>query len=224
MNRIRLVICRHGESIMNKHNKFSGWTDTPLNRLGIAQSFTVANLLKNNDFIPNKIFTSRLSRSYQTSEIIRYHLQKNIPMDLSWRLNERNYGVLEGVSRSDAEEEYGKENIHLIRNDYYTLPYFSNGEPIKDLNILHNNDRTNVLGESGNMVMKRFYPYWDIEVKKALLEDRSILIVSHKHILRCIIQLLEGKKYENIFIDNGEVIIYEFDNNLQLVQKKIWRA
>ena len=227
MKYLRLVITRHGQSIWNKENKFTGWSDIELTSKGILKSHELSNKLINNNLIPNKIYTSELIRSIKTSEIIKENLLKNtdknnIDITKSWRLNERNYGILEGVNRDDACKLYGKKNINNIRKKYYYMPYIRDNKAIIDSNILYNNNIDTVIGESLNMIHKRLYPLWNECIEKDLLYNNTILIVSHKNTIRTLMKIIEDLKIqevENLDINNSDLIIYKFDKNFNLLDK-----
>lgn len=223
-NRFKLIFCVHGESILNSLNKFSGWSDTSLHKKGIHQSFYIGQKLLNHHLIPNVIYTSQLSRTKQTSSIIQHFLKKEIQNISSWKLNERHYGILEGVNREKAINEYGKSNIYEIRNNYYTMPYFFENNYILDTNLLINNEKESIIGESGNMVAKRFLPYFYNEITNNFINNDTIMIISHKHVLKTLIKELEKKndeEYKNIEVPQGVLFYYEFDKNLNLITKKI---
>ena len=225
----RLIITRHGQSIWNKENKFTGWSDIELTSKGILKSHELSNKLINNNLIPNKIYTSELIRSIKTSEIIKENLLKNtnkndIDITKSWRLNERNYGILEGVNRDEACKLYGKENINNIRKKYYYMPYIRNNKAIVDNNILFNNNIDTIIGESLNMIHKRLYPLWNEYIKNDLLYNNTILIVSHKNTIRTLMKIIEDLKIqevENLDINNSDLIIYNFDKNFNLLDKNL---
>ena len=225
----RLIITRHGQSIWNKENKFTGWSDIELTSKGILKSHELSNKLINNNIINNKIYTSELIRSIKTSEIIKENLLKNtnkndIDITKSWRLNERNYGILEGVNRDEACKLYGKENINNIRKKYYYMPYIRNNKAIVDNNILFNNNIDTIIGESLNMIHKRLYPLWNEYIKNDLLYNNTILIVSHKNTIRTLMKIIEDLKIqevENLDINNSDLIIYNFDKNFNLLDKNL---
>jgi 2,3-bisphosphoglycerate-dependent phosphoglycerate mutase len=223
-NRFKLIFCRHGESILNSQNKFSGWSDTPLHKKGIHQSFYIGQKLLNHNLIPNVIYTSQLSRTKQTSSIIQHFLKKEIQNISSWKLNERHYGILEGINREKAINEYGKSNIYEVRNNYYTMPYFFENNYILDNNLLINNEKESIIGESGNMVAKRFLPYFYNEITNNFINNDTLMIISHKNVLKTLIKELEKKndeEYKNIEVPQGVLFYYEFDKNLNLITKKI---
>ena len=115
LKKFKLILCRHGESILNKQNKVSEWSDTNLNYRGISQSFFIGQKLLNHNLIPDTIYTSQLKRTKQTSSIIKYFLKKDVHTISSWILNERYYGILEGKNQHEAIIEYGAYNIHKIK-------------------------------------------------------------------------------------------------------------
>jgi 2,3-bisphosphoglycerate-dependent phosphoglycerate mutase len=219
----KLILGRHGESILNSQNRFSGWIDTPLNKKGILQSFYMGQKLLNNHLIPNIIFTSQLIRTIQTSNIIQHFLKKDIQTISSWNLNERHYGILQGKNRNEAIKEYGIENISAIRNDFYAMPYFFDNKYIYDTNHLINNEKESIIGESSNMVAKRFLPYFYNEIKYHFIENNILMIISHKHVLKTLIKELEEKndeEYKEIKIPHDVLFYYEFNENFQLIRKK----
>lgn len=124
-----LLLVRHGKSIWNLENKFTGWSQIPLSDEGILDAFNIRNKLHNHNLLPNKIFTSNLKRAIFTSEIIKNNY-KNIPIKTSWRLNEKNYGDLEGVTRKYISDISSKEELHNIRNSYLTKPIVLFEKPV----------------------------------------------------------------------------------------------
>ena len=226
MNNFKLLICRHGESIWNKNNKFTGWSNINLTKKGRKQAIKKSLILKNNNIIPNKILTSKLIRSIDTSEIIKYNLNKNSNIDLNintyWRLNERHYGILEGINRNDAYIKYGKENIENIRKKFYYMPYIINNENIIDNGSLINNNYETPIGESNNMVYKRVLPFWEKTIKYELNKNKTILIVSHKNTIRCLMKIFENLNdidFKNTNIEHDELILYNFDQNFKILNK-----
>ena len=112
----RFLICRHGESIWNKDNKFAGWTEIPLTDKGKNDSLLTAKKLLSNNFIPDKIYTSDLIRTKDTAEIIKNAINPNIETESCWRINERHYGSCEGIKRSLLKDRFGKEAVSFLKN------------------------------------------------------------------------------------------------------------
>lgn len=225
MNCHKLIITRHGQSIWNKLNKFTGWSNIELTNEGIEKSKKLSKKLIKYNYIPNKIYTSNLIRSIQTSEIIKNNIQNNNNIDIvkSWRLNERHYGILEGLNRDYANKIYGNKTISSIRKKYYYMPYIINNQPIIDHNIINNNQNL-MMGESINMVYKRLLPLWDEQIKTDILRNNNLLIVSHKNTIKALMKIIEElniNEIENLDIQNSELIVYNFDNQLRLLNKEI---
>lgn len=221
---IRLLICRNGESILNHQNKITGWIDSPLNKKGIYESFQIAEKLQKNNLIPHTIYTSNLLRSIQTGEIIKNYLKYNSESFSSWRLNEKNYGILEGLNINKANDIYGIDNINIIKNDFYAMPYFFENKPLFDSNILINNNEETNIGESSNMVTKRFLPLWNNNITPILYENKTLLIISHNEFLCSFIRFLENinvNQYKNININKNDIIYYELNNNLEIIKKNL---
>ena len=212
----KIILCRHGESVWNKQNKFTGWSNISLTNKGIQQSYNIFNKLKNNNLTPDIIYTSKLKRAIHTSLLIRQSFD-NIPdIKIKWQLNERNYGELEGVNREYAKNYYGKENIKNIREKLHYLPVFKNKIPLLDYeneNIIYN-------GESNNMIKKRIDYLWNNELNNLLENNKLLLIVSHKNVLRILIKNFENindKDFEKIDVGNASPILYDFDKNSKLI-------
>ena len=118
----RFLICRHGESIWNKENKFAGWSEVPITDKGKKDSIKVAEKLLKENFIPNKIYTSDLIRTKQTGEIIKNKINPSIILESDWRINEKHYGSYEGIKRSIIKDRFGAEYLKKIRSDFNVRP------------------------------------------------------------------------------------------------------
>lgn len=222
MKNFKLIICRHSESIWNKKNCFTGWSNIALTKKGCQDSLKSAYILKKNNIIPNRILTSKLIRSINTSEIIKDTLKIENKIESTWKLNERNYGMLEGMNRDIASKKYGAKNIKNIRQKFYYMPYIINNKVIMDNNILKNNEEETPIGESNNMVYKRVLPYWEDTIKKYLYQNEILLIVSHKNTLRCLMKIFENltiDEFNKTDINNNELILYTFDSNFKFRNK-----
>ena len=211
----KIILCRHGESIWNKQNRFTGWSNISLTDNGIDQSYNIFNKLKNHNLSPDMIYTSKLKRAIYTSLLIRQNFD-NIPdIKTRWELNERHYGDLEGMNRDYAKSYYGKENIKNVREKLEYLPIFKNKIPLLDYenkNIIHK-------GESNNMIKKRVDNLWKNEINNLLENNKLLLIVSHKNVLRILIKIFENindKDFEKIDVGNASPILYDFNKNLKL--------
>ena len=119
---IKLVLVRHGESIWNLENKFTGWTDVDLSENGIKEAINAGKILKNNNFTFDLAYTSVLKRANRTLDYILKELNLDIPIKYSWRLNERHYGALQGLNKDETRQKYGEEQVHLWRRSADTRP------------------------------------------------------------------------------------------------------
>ncbi len=119
----RIVLLRHGQSLWNRENRFTGWTDVDLSDDGVAEAVAAGKLLRAEGFTFDAAYTSYLKRAVRTLDIILSTLDLDwIPVEKSWRLNEKHYGVLQGLDKSRTAELYGQEQVHLWRRDYDTAP------------------------------------------------------------------------------------------------------
>lgn len=212
----KIILCRHGESIWNKQNRFTGWSNISLTDKGIQQSHNIFKKLKYNNLTPDIIYTSKLKRAIYTSLLIRQNFENTPDIKTRIELNERHYGELEGVNRDYAKSIYGNENIKNIREKLEYLPIFKNNIPLIDYenkNILFN-------GESNNMIKRRVDYLWNNELNNLLENNKLLLIVSHKNVLRILIKNFENindKDFEKIDVNNASPILYDFNNNSKLI-------
>ena len=119
---IKLVLVRHGQSVWNLENKFTGWTDVDLSENGIIEAHEAGKLLKENNYTFDIAYTSVLKRANHTLDIILEELGLNIPINYSWRLNERHYGALQGLNKDETRKKYGDEQVKLWRRSYDITP------------------------------------------------------------------------------------------------------
>ena len=196
LKKFNLILIRHGESIWNKSNRFTGWANIALTNKGIYQAKNLAKELKNNKIRPNFIFTSNLIRAYDTAKII--NSQVNSKIIKSWRLNERSYGSLEGLSRSCIKNKYAEQYL-LFKNNLSIKPMIDD--------FPDNNKSESIVD-----TMNRFKPLWNNQLKQILNnKNNKIMIVSHKNQIRSI--LLFFKLNPNIEIKNCSSIFINYDKN-----------
>ncbi|HOZ53900.1 MAG TPA: 2,3-diphosphoglycerate-dependent phosphoglycerate mutase [Bacilli bacterium] len=224
-----LVLLRHGESVWNKENKFTGWTDVDLSEKGIEEAKEAGILLKNNNFNFDIAFTSVLKRSKDTLYYVLDELNaRNIPVEYSWKLNERHYGALQGLNKEETKEKYGEKKVQEWRRSFLVHPptlsitderYPGNDVLYKDLS-----KEELPLTESLYDTMQRVIDYYENKIKFKLLENKNVLIVAHGNSLRALIKYLESisdDEIMNIEIPTGKPYIYEFDANL-IIKKKYY--
>lgn len=197
----KLVCVRHGQSLWNKENRFTGWTDIELSEEGEKEAKRAGELLK--DFKFYKVFTSVLKRAIKTAEIILDVTgQKNLELVKNEALNERHYGDLQGKNKAEVGEEVGAEQLHLWRRGYDTPP--PNGESLKD-------------------TKERVIPYYKENIEPLLKEGKDILISAHGNSLRALTMYLEDiatDKISDLNIPTGKPYVYELNDNLEIKEKK----
>lgn len=223
---IKLVLVRHGQSIWNLENKFTGWTDVELSSKGIYEAITAGKLLKEKGFTFDIAYTSYLKRANDTLDYILKELgQSNIPIYYSWRLNERHYGALQGLNKDETKEKYGEEQVHLWRRSADVRPpmldkkdarYPGNDPKYKDLS-------DDDLPQTENLIdtVNRVIEYWNSDIKKELLNNKKIIIVAHGNSLRGLMKYLDNLSNEevmNLEIATGKPICYELDDELKPIR------
>ncbi|CUM67799.1 uncharacterized protein PRCAT00005505001 [Priceomyces carsonii] len=224
----KLVILRHGESQWNHENKFCGWIDIPLSSKGKEEALTAGQLIAQNNLDPQIIYTSKLTRSIQTGNIILEELKKlYIDQIKTWRLNERHYGKYQGVDKSKVYEELGPEKYQWVRRDYLGLP--PQVEQGKDVSIDERYDFIDIpkdklpTGESLKMVMDRLIPYFTSEIlQKNLIElNKTVLIVTHGSVVRSLIKYMNNvsdKDISKINVPTGVPMVFELNDEGSLIR------
>ena len=220
----KLILLRHGQSEWNAKNLFTGWVDVPLSDQGRQEATHGGELMKQENILPDIVFTSLLRRAIMTANLSLDAADRHwIPVKRSWRLNERHYGALQGKDKKAIRDEYGNEQFMLWRRSYSTPPpeielgsEFSqdtdprySGEPIP---------RTECLEQ----VLERLLPYWDQEIVPELKSGKTVLVAAHGNSLRAIVKHLDQISDEDISglnIPTGVPLYYELDENLQPVKK-----
>ena len=223
---MKLVLLRHGESVWNKENRFTGWTDVDLSEKGVKEAENAGKLLKDKVYIFDVSFTSILKRANRTLEIVLKEMNLNIPVYYSYRLNERHYGALQGLNKDEMRKKFGDEQVHIWRRSYDVRPpelskdderYPGNDPKYKDLT-----PEELPLTECLKDTLERVLPYYNNEIKKHLENKENVLVVAHGNSLRSIIKYLENISDEdimNVEIPTGIPYVYELDDNLTIKEK-----
>ena len=223
---IKLVLVRHGQSVWNLENKFTGWTDVELSEKGIAEAKEAGKVLKEKGFKFDVAYTSFLKRANDTLSYILGEMgESDVLIKKTWRLNERHYGALQGLNKDETKKKYGEEQVLLWRRSVDVRPpelsvdderYPLNDPKYKDLSI-------DELPKTENLIdtINRVMVYWDSDIKKDLLEDKKVIIVAHGNSLRGLIKYLDNLTDEEIIkveIETGNPICYELDENLKPIR------
>lgn len=222
----KLILVRHGQSVWNLENRFTGWVDVPLSKKGSEEAIISGRKMKDINF--DTIYVSHMLRSIQTLHYILLELNdqripifhhedpriknwehysgdhnKELPVYQSVELAERYYGQLQGLNKAETIDKYGKDQVHLWRRSYDVNP--PGGESLKDTTI-------------------RTIPYFKNHILKDLQADKTVLVVAHGNSLRSIVMYVEGiseKDIPNLEIPTGVPILYNLDKNMKILEKKL---
>ncbi len=222
----RLVLLRHGESVWNRENRFTGWTDVDLSEKGFEEARRAGCLIREAGLPIDIAYTSLLKRAIRTLWIVLDELDRMwIPVHATWHLNERHYGALQGLSKSETAARYGEAQVHRWRRGYADMPPLlersDNRYPGNDPRYRNIPERDLPLGESLKLTVERFLPYWNGVIAPSLGEGRAILISAHGNSLRALIKHLDRISDEQISglnIPTGIPLVYEFGDDLEPVR------
>jgi len=223
---IKLVLIRHGESVWNKENLFTGWTDVDLSEKGQGEAKKAGQLLKEAGFTFDVAFTSVLKRAIKTLWAVQTELDLLwIPVEHSWRLNERHYGALQGLNKAQTAEKYGDDQVLVWRRSYDVPPPALEKT---DARYPGNEARYGNLSESELPVTEclkdtvaRFLPYWHNNIVPVLNEGKKVIIAAHGNSLRALVKYLDNISDEEIVslnIPTGVPLVYELDDNLKAIK------
>ena len=223
---MKLVLVRHGQSVWNLENRFTGWTDVELSNNGIKEAKEAGKLLKENEFTFDVAYTSVLKRANETLNIILKELgEENIPIHYSWKLNERHYGALQGLNKDDTRKKYGDEQVKIWRRSAFVKPPLLNEEddryPGGDDKYKDLKKSELPLGECLMDTLKRVIDYYETEIKKSLLSGQNVIIAAHGNSLRGLIKYLDNMSDEDVIkleLQTGNPICYELDDNLKPIR------
>jgi 2,3-bisphosphoglycerate-dependent phosphoglycerate mutase len=218
----KLVLLRHGESLWNQENRFSGWTDVDLSDNGVGEAKRAGQLLRDGDYAFDIAFTSVLKRAIRTLWIVLDEMDLMwIPVTRAWQLNERHYGALQGLNKAETAAEYGEDQVLQWRRSYTTLP-----PPVStdDPRYPGNDPRYRGLGdgelprtESLEDAVARFFPYWHDSIAPVIRTGKRVVVVAHGNTLRALVKHLDQMSDEEILglnLPTGVPLVYELDEQL----------
>ena len=222
----KLVLLRHGESQWNLDNRFTGWTDVGLTKKGESEAYKAGRLIKDNNISFDTVHTSVLKRANRTMGICLDAMGiKNPEINYDWRLNERHYGALQGLNKSETALKYGDDQVLIWRRSYSTPPpkLDSNDERHPKFDSLYKNLDENDLPDSECLAdtVDRFLPYWHNQIKEDILNNKKVLIVAHGNSLRALVKYLNNVSDENILkynIPTGAPLVFELEKNLKPIR------
>jgi 2,3-bisphosphoglycerate-dependent phosphoglycerate mutase len=219
-----LILLRHGNSIWNQKNLFTGWVDVRLSEQGVAEATRAGELLAESGLAPDVVYTSVLTRAIQTANIALDTADRSwIPVKRSWRLNERHYGALQGKDKAQTLEEFGADQFQLWRRSFDVPPppldddsEFSQAHDERYAGLGADLPRT----ESLALVIQRLLPYWDSDIAPDLRAGKTVLVTAHGNSLRALVKHLDGMSDEDIAelnIPTGIPLVYTLDDDLKPV-------
>lgn len=222
----KIVLLRHGESAWNKENRFTGWTDVDLTEKGIEEACKAGDLLKKEGYVFDKAYTSYLKRAVKTLNNVLDRMDQDwIPVEKSWRLNEKHYGDLQGLNKSETAEKYGDEQVLVWRRSYDVAP-----NPLKeddprnprfDIRYKEVPEEELPRTESLKDTVERILPYWKDVIFPSLKTADQILVTAHGNSLRGIIKYVRNIADEDIVhlnLPTAVPYVLEFDDDLNLVK------
>ena len=221
----KLILCRHGESEWNLENRFTGWADVDLSPKGEQEAKDAGLTLKHEQLSFDLAYTSVLKRATRTLWIMLEEMSLTwIPVINAWELNERHYGALQGLNKSQVAAEYGEEQVQIWRRSYDTPPPALNDDDERHprFEIRYASVSDLPASESLKDTLLRVKPYWQTKIIPSLLGNQDVLIVAHGNSLRAMVKMIENisdKEIMNFNIPTGIPLAYEFNENLKPIKQ-----
>ncbi len=224
---MKLVLVRHGESVWNKENLFTGWTDVDLSETGREEARNGGKLLKEAGYDFDLCYTSYLKRAIHTLNYVLAELDREwLPVTKSWKLNERHYGALQGLNKAETAEKYGEDQVKIWRRSFGTPPPALEATDTRNPALqeqYRNEDKKELpLTESLATTIERVIPYYQSEILPKMKEGKRVLIAAHGNSLRALVKYLDHMSDEdivNVNIPTGVPLVYEFDDNFNVTDK-----
>ena len=221
----KVVLIRHGESTWNKENRFTGWTDVDLTEKGVEEAHKAGKYLKEEGFQFEKAYTSYLKRAVKTLNIVLDEMDLDwIPVEKTWRLNEKHYGMLQGLNKAETAVKYGDEQVLIWRRSYDVPPSPLEKEdersPFQEARYKGVDVNELPLTESLKETVERILPYWnDVIVPDIKNNYNEIIVAAHGNSLRGIVKHLKNISDEDILslnLPTGVPYVFEFDDEMNL--------
>ncbi len=226
MENIKLVLLRHGESVWNKENRFTGWTDVDLSDKGKEEAAEAGRVLKAEGFTFDLAYTSVLKRAIRTLWLTLDGMDlMYLPVVHSWRLNERHYGSLQGLNKSEMAAKFGEDQVLIWRRSYDVPPPAleknDKRSPKFDPRYKTLKDTEIPLTESLKLTVDRFLPFWHETIAPSIKQGKKVLIAAHGNSLRALVKYLDNvseKEIVSLNIPTGIPLVYELDKDLKPVK------
>lgn len=227
MSEFKLVLIRHGESLWNKENRFTGWVDVDLSPKGFEEAKAAGVLLKKEGLQFDMAYTSVLKRAIRTLWTVLDELDLMwLPVTKDWRLNERHYGGLQGLNKAETANKFGEEQVQIWRRSYDVPPPELSEEDLqkqmKNPRYAHLPLRLQPKAEALKQTKERLLPLWNEEIADRVRAGKNVLIVAHGNSIRALIQHLDGLSKEEIMglnIPTGIPLVYTLNEDLKPIGK-----
>ena len=222
----KLILVRHGQSTWNVENLFTGWHDVDLSELGRSEARSAGVEIRKAGLIPDVVFTSVLKRAIRTMWIVLDEMDLMwLPVERSWRLNERHYGALQGLDKAQTVEKHGEAQVKIWRRSYDIPPppldTSDKRHPIHDRRYANLDPRVLPASESLKDTLARVLPFWNDRIAAQLKAGNNVLVVAHGNSLRAVVKMLDNVSEADITelnIPTGVPLVYELDANLKPVK------
>ncbi|MCX5679658.1 MAG: 2,3-diphosphoglycerate-dependent phosphoglycerate mutase [Candidatus Omnitrophica bacterium] len=222
----KIVLLRHGESTWNKENRFTGWTDVDLSEKGVSEAHKAGKALKDGGFVFDIAYTSVLKRAIRTLWITLEDMDLMwIPVHNSWRLNERHYGALQGLNKSETASKYGEDQVLVWRRSYDVPPPVLDKDdprsPLSDPRYKDLDKKEMPLSECLKDTVARFLPYWHQTIAPAVKSGKRVIIAAHGNSLRALVKYLDhvsDKDIVGLNIPTGLPLVYELTDDLKPIK------
>ncbi|MDR0560546.1 MAG: 2,3-diphosphoglycerate-dependent phosphoglycerate mutase [Prevotellaceae bacterium] len=222
----KVVLLRHGESVWNNENRFTGWTDVDLSPKGVEEAAAAGKVLKENGFSFQKAYTSYLKRAVKTLNGVLDAMDLDwIPVEKSWRLNEKHYGMLQGLNKTETAAKYGEEQVLVWRRSYDIAPAplaaDDSRSPRFDIRYSELKDAEIPLTESLKETVERAVPFWENVIAPSMKQYDQVIVTAHGNSLRGIIKFLKNISDKDIIslnLPTAVPYVFEFDDSMNLVK------
>ena len=222
----KIILLRHGQSIWNQENRFTGWTDVPLTEEGRQEARQAGQILKEQGLVFSQAFTSYLSRAIETLNLVLQELgQEWLEVHKTWRLNEKHYGLLQGLNKTQTAEKYGLEQVKRWRRGYDAAPPALDPDDERNpfFEVRYQNVPLAYLPRTESLkdTVARILPYWQERIFPLLEREQNLLVVAHGNSLRAILKHIKNISEEeiiNLNLPTGIPYVLEFDNTLYLTR------
>lgn len=220
---IKLVLIRHGQSVWNKANLFTGWKDVDLSEQGVLEATRAGERLKSAGYDFDVCYTSVLTRAIKTLHLVLEGMDRLwLPVHKSWRLNERHYGALQGLNKAETAAKYGDDQVHIWRRSYTTPPpSLEQGDdrhPGTDPRYAGLDPADVPSAECLKDTVDRVLPYWHSDMAPAIRRGERIIIAAHGNSLRGLVKYLDSitdEEIPTVEIPTGVPLVYELDDDLR---------